>query len=174
MSVQFKPEYHYDTNEKRQYLNGKAIVFHCHHYICLFTQLADDAKLFNGEQLLRETAEETFYQLLTDYAAHNCDVKTTDDRRSIAEQYFAFVGLGALTLSITESGGSASMPYSHVDEGWIKKWGTREQAVNFVGQGYIAAACAFINNLPCASYQAQETQSKVAGAAGSTFAIERI
>ena len=174
MPVQFKPNYHYDTDEKRQYLNGKSIVFHCHHYICLFTQLADDAKLFNGEQVLRETAEETFYQLLNDYAAENSTVKTIEDRCSIAEQYFAFVGLGALSLSVTETGGSVAMPYSHIDEGWIKKWGTREEAVNFVGQGYIAAACAFIYNLPCASFRAEETQSIVAGADGSTFVVESI
>ena len=31
-----------------------------------------------------------------------------------------------------------------VDQGWIKKWGQRDKPVNYIGQGFIAAAL----NLP--------------------------
>ena len=173
MPATFEAECRYDTTEKRQYINDSAIVFHCHHYICLFTQLADDAKLFNGEQLLRETAQETFFTVLSDYAAKHPNLVTQDDKKDIAEQYFAFVGLGALSFDTNEQGGMVTMPYSHVDEGWIKKWGNRKDAVNFIGQGYIAAACAFIYGLPANSFNASETQSKVAGATQSTFTVTR-
>ncbi|WP_444994630.1 hypothetical protein [Aliikangiella sp. IMCC44359] len=174
MSVQFEVDSKYNTNDKRQYINGNAIVFHCHHYISLFTQLADDAKLFEGEKHLRDAAEETFYAVLLSYMKEHPDIESCNDKKTIAEQYFAFIGLGQIKIEISENGGNVEMPYSHVDEGWIKKWGNRDKSVNFIGHGFIGAAFAVINNLPCGSYQVIETQSKVNGADISKFTVTKL
>ena len=65
------------------------------------------------------------------------------------------------------------MDNSHVDEGWIKKWGNRDKPVNFIGQGYVAAALAAIYDLPAGSYDVYETQSIVSGADTSRFSLVR-
>ncbi|MET1254733.1 hypothetical protein [Aliikangiella maris] len=174
MSVQFEVDAKFDENDKRQYINNQATVFHCHHYISLFTQLADDAKLFSGEKHLYDTAEETFYQVLNEYMKSHPNVSNQADKVSIAEQYFSFVGLGQLTLTVdSDAGGKAEMPFSHVDEGWKKKWGEFDKSINFIGQGFIAAAFAMINGQPVGSYHVTEVESQVCGADKSTFTIEK-
>ena len=64
---EFEIDHRFDQNSDRHYVNGACTVLHCHHYATLCTQLADDAKEFEGERLLKEAAEETFYGVLKDY-----------------------------------------------------------------------------------------------------------
>ncbi len=68
---------------------------------------------------------------------------------------------------------AARMDHSHVDEGWKKKWGKREEPVNFIGQGFLAAAMAAVYDLPSGSYEVREQQSIVAEAEASRFTIVR-
>jgi len=172
MSVEFKATQIFDDERMRHYLNGELSVMHCHHYSTLFSQLADDAEMFNGPTLLAEAAEESFYPILNKYFEEN-DIDSLEDRTSIAEQYYGFVGLGQVKITPRDQGGSAQMQHSHVDEGWKKKWGTRNDAVNFIGQGYLAAALSAINSDGCGTYKVQETQSIVSGADTSEFTITR-
>jgi hypothetical protein len=160
----------FDAEKCRQYLNDEVTVFHCHHYTSLFTQLADDAKMFDGARHLRDAAAESMGPVLTRYCADN-GIESANEKIDIAQQYFAYVGLGALSIDL--AAGTAEMTHSHVDEGWVKKWGNREQPVNFIGQGFIAAACALANGDSPANYSVVETQSIVSGAPVSTFTITK-
>ena len=172
MLMEFKANQRLDTERMRHYLNDELSVLHCHHYTALLTQLADDARLLNGPQLLAEASEESFYPILVKYFNDN-DVETLEDRVSIVEQYFSFVGLGQLKITVDEDGGSAEMMYSHVDEGWRKKWSNRDRPVNFVGQGFLAAAFSAITDNDPGSFKVDETASIVLGAEKSRFNIER-
>lgn len=172
MSVEFKANQVFDGEKMRHYLNDELSVMHCHHYSTLFSQLADDAEMFNGPTLLAEAAEESMYPVLVKYFNEN-NIDSIEDRARIAEQYYAFVGLGQIKITPREQGGSARMQHSHVDEGWIKKWGNRNEAVNFMGQGYLAAAFSAINGDDKGTYQVQETQSIVSGANTSEFTITK-
>lgn len=167
---ELKMESKFDADKSRQYLNNELTVFHCHHYTALFSQLADDAKIFKGAKLLADSAAESMLIPLKKYCTDN-NISSTEDKVSIAEQYFAYVGLGTLKLDI--SGNSAVMPSAHVDDGWVKKWGTRDKAVNFIGQGFVAAAFALANGDAVSSYEVSETQSIVSGADSSNFTITK-
>jgi predicted hydrocarbon binding protein len=145
---------------------------HCHHYSTLFSQLADDAQMFQGPKLLSDASEESFYPVLVKYFQEN-NVSSIEERAAIAEQYFSFIGLGQIQINVTDQDCSAQMKHSHVDEGWIKKWGKRDEPVNFIGQGYLAAAFSAINGQECGSYKVQETQSIVSGQTTSQFTITR-
>lgn len=161
---------YFDPEKCRQYLNDDVTVFHCHHYSTLFTQLADDAKMFNGAQHLSDAMAETSFDVLSRYCeAH--DIASTAERVEIAQQYYAYVGLGRVELDLEKA--CAEMPHSHVDEGWIKKWGQRETPVNFMGQGFIAAAFALAQGGQPADYQVSETQSIVSGAETSRFTVNK-
>ena len=63
------------------------------------------------------------------------------------------------------------MVHSHVDEGWIKKWGKRDEPVNFIGSGYIAALFAAVLGKSTRSFDVKETASIVSGADKSEFVV---
>jgi len=170
--ARFIAERKFDSKRMRHYLNGIQTVLHCHHYASLYSQLADDAKLLHGDKLLQQAAEETFYSVLTDYYAKN-NLRDVVDKTSVAEDYFRFVGMGEVCINVQGNGGTAEMPHSHVDEGWIKKWDRREHPVNFIGQGFLAAAFAAITGNKSGTFSVTETQSIVSGATTSKFEINK-
>lgn len=155
-----------------QYVNGEAAVLHCHHYATIFTKLALTTPGLNGPQNLFDAMEETSYLTLHRYFLVE-DIKGTQERKSITQQYYALAGLGYLTLDVDMSGGRASMRHSHVDEGWIKKWGKNGRPVNHMGRGYIAGALSAVFGESVGTYHVRETQSIVTGAATSEFTIKR-
>jgi hypothetical protein len=169
--VEFIAQQKFDRKRMRHYLNGEVSVLHCHHYASLFTQLALDAQQFNGPCLLTQTSTESFYTPLKNYYKKN-KIKEIPDRLAIAEQYFAFMGLGQINFECTDIDAVVTMKHSHIDEGWLKKWGPRKSRINFFGEGYIRAACAAIFDLPRpADIKVTETQSIVCGASSSRFTV---
>ena len=170
--VQLKLEHKFDANRKRHYLNNVLTVLHCHHYATLFTQLALDAKeLVDGTKILKESAEDVFFEVLTDYFREN-GIAGTTDRLDLAVQMFSAIGMGKMDIvSGEENGGEVDMPFAYVDEGWLKKWGKYKEPVNFIGAGYIAGMFAAVFGKPTRTYQVTETQSKVMGAEKSHFKI---
>lgn len=164
----------FDASRCRHYINNVTTVMHCHHYASLYTQLADDAgEMFDGHKILHDTSEETFYPILTDYFNKH-SIKAVEERISIVEQYWAFAGMGKLFINeASREGGKAEMPFSHLDAGWLKKWGHREKPVNFISCGYLAAAFASIFNFPLGSFEVRETRSIVAKNEKSEFNIRK-
>lgn len=170
MSVKFKAEKIFDFKTKRFYLNNEPTVLHCHHYTTLLTQLANDAAKFNGPQIMFSTAEETFYSILAKYFKEN-NVVSFDDKASIVEQYYAYIGLGLMKININES--SVELIHSHLDEAWLKKWSVSEKPVNYITQGFIAAAFSAITDNTPETFNVQEIQSIACGTETSKFIIEK-
>ena len=163
----------FDSKACRHTINGQMHVLHCHHYATLYCQLADDAKMFDGKTLLRKAAEISFVPMLK-RLMEDAGVSSISEKVTIVEDYWRFSGMGLLTMErVGGMSASAVMTRSHVDEGWIKKWGKRNAPVNFIGQGYLNAAMAAIYDLPIGSYSVQENQSIVSGAEASLFSLFR-
>lgn len=157
----------------RHLLNGSTYVLHCHHYATLYCRLADDADLFDGKALLRAGCEAAFVPELEKFFEKQ-DAYEVSERVELVEQYFKFVGLGILEFErVGSMAASARLNSSHVDEGWIKKWGNREAPVNFIAQGFLAAAMAAIYEEPIGAFETKEQQSIVSGAEASLFTIVR-
>lgn len=168
--INFIGEQVYDSKLMRHFLNGSATVLHCHHYAALCTKLALDATNSGGPELLADASAETFGQLLKKYLREH-DIKTVSDRIAIAEQYFAFVGLGEIKFEGEADGGTVSITHSHVDEGWLKRWGQNDRPINYIGQGYIKGAWAAIFDRKPSTLNVEEVQSIVCGAPMSRFSI---
>ena len=168
----FKLEHVFDANKKRHYLNDFLTVLHCHHYATLFTQLALDAKeLVDGTQLLTESVEDVFSEVLSNYFKKN-GISDAKAKMDIAVQMFSAIGMGKMTIvSGDEKGGEVVLPLAYVDEGWIKKWGKHKEPVNFIGAGYISGMFAAVFGKPSRTYKVTETQSKVMGAEQSHFKV---
>jgi len=166
--MHFKTKHEFDPVRNRHYLNNVCSVIHCHHYATLYTQLAEDASHFEGERILKETSENIFYRVLHDYYIHENIVKS-EDRRTVAEDYWRIVGMGLISFHINKDVVTAEMSYSHIDEGWLRKWGSRNKPVNHITAGFVAAVAAMVNNKPPRSYQVQENKSLVCGDRTSAF-----
>ena len=158
----------FDPKICRHYLNGQVSVLHCHHYSTLYTQLAVDA----GEtDLLADVAEDTFYNLLTSYyKSHNID--NIEDRIDIAIQYYATVGLGKMQVNfLGDESGEVELLVSHLDKGWIKKWGNYDKPVNFITVGYIKGMFSAVFCKPTKTFKASEIKSIVMGDNSSIFKV---
>jgi hypothetical protein len=159
----------YDSKNNRLFINNVKTVIHCHHYAVLYTQLALDAVDYDGVRHLQEAAESTFYDLLAGYYTKQ-NVETAGDKIQIAEDYWQFAGMGRIRFTgVGKYEGRAEMDYSHIDEGWLKKWGGAETPVNFIACGFMAAVVALANEKPARSYRVTETQSLAAGDKASVF-----
>jgi hypothetical protein len=164
-------DHDFDPVPCRHSINGWTMVLHCHHYSTLYTQLADDCGFMDARTLLAQVAEDSFYEVLVDYF-EEFEIEELRERIGIAEQYFAALGLGKLSVTFAgPDAGEAQLSHSHVDQGWIKKWGRRDKPVNFIGCGYIAALFAAVFDRAPRAYNVREVQSIVCGSDKSKFEI---
>jgi len=167
-----KLTHRFDADRCRHYIGDLVSVLHCHHYATLFTQLGIDAKdLVDGTKILKEVTEDVAHGVLTKYYSQN-GVSDPQERLEIGQQLYSFYGLGKMTLvSPSAGGGTVEMSTTHVDEGWIKKWGKAKTPVNYIGAGFLAGLFAAAFDKPVRTYQVEEKQSRAMGAAKSIFAV---
>ncbi len=167
------PVLEYDSARARIHINGETYSCHSHNCTSLYLQLADDARLFEGERLLRESAEDAFYrQLLLRFDRSGKD--TLAERVETAQQYHASMGLGQLRIDCAGLAmGEATLLHSHADEGWLRRFGKRETPINYITQGFLAAFFSATHGLPPRSYEVAEIKSIVTGSSASEFLIAR-
>jgi len=172
MDVQLKLEEHFDPERKRHYTNGHQTVYHCHHYSTLYTQLAVELEGEGAVDIMLSVADESFGGWLKDYFESQ-GVTDREERTRLAELYWKNAGMGLVSIETSDEGsGTATMPYSHLDEGWLKKNKPTDRSVNFFTQGFLAGAFAAIYDKPHGSYQVVETKSLVTGDDESAFEIK--
>lgn len=166
-----KYNHHFDQKTKRHSINGVQSVFHCHHYMALYAQLAVDA----GEtELLKECSRDSFRKVLDTYFSENPCIDTIQTKVDIACQYYALFGLGKMNVVfLGDESGEVELLASHTDDGWKKKWGQYDKPVNYLTAGFIEALFESVLGFAPRSFSAIETQSIVMGADKSTFKITR-
>jgi hypothetical protein len=161
----------FDPRTCRHLVDGQPYVMHCHHYAALYTQLAEDCGMLDGRKLLAEVAEDAFYQFLSEYFRKH-EIGSVADRIAAGEDYYRRTGMGILkVLSAGRDYGEVELPSSHLDRGWIKKWGKHNRPVNHLTRGFIASLFAAVFDRPPRSYAVNETASIVCGAPQSRFEI---
>ncbi|MEW6348818.1 MAG: 4-vinyl reductase [Thermodesulfobacteriota bacterium] len=161
----------FDSAAKKHYLNEWNTVLHCHHYATIFTELAISARGFAGTEKLVASAEMVLGNWLKEYYRKE-SITVVATRVSVAEEYWRTIGMGLIRI-VADSPvrGSATMDYSHIDEGWLKKLGSSNQPVNFLTQGFLAGVFSALFGKPFGSYAVVETHSLVMGAEASRFEI---
>lgn len=162
--------YTLDDDTFRHYLNGHCVVMHSHHYLALITKLVEDLGEIGGTQILVEVVEESMREILDDYIRKHGPL-SPQQRVAMGSEYYSVFGLGKLHFSGDESGGEVRIVSSHLDEGWVRKWGERETPVNYFTCGYLAAVFGAAFDKPTGSYRVREEASIVSGAAAGKFAV---
>jgi hypothetical protein len=165
---------HFESDRCRHIADGMTIVLHCHHFATLTTQLANDCSMVDAKKLLAESSEDAFHTILANYYEQNgiCNLK---ERIEIAERYFSDIGLGKLKVNYAGTyAGEIELRHSHVDEGWLKKWGKSSEPVNHIGRGYATALFSALFGKQKRSYFAKECQSIACGAQTSIITVTDI
>ena len=161
----------FDTASCRHKIADDTVVLHCHHFSSLYTQLAMDCSMLDAKALLAECSEDAWKDFLGEYYRANGITKLAE-RIALAEQAFAAAGLGRMRVTCAGSeSGEVTLESSHLDSGWLKKWGQSNSPVNFIASGFISALFAAAFNRPVRSYVATETQSIACGAPCSRFTV---
>lgn len=164
----------YDNVRCRHVAGDQTLVLHCHHFAALTTQLANDCSLLDAKKLLGECSEDAFYTVLTNYYRDK-NIKELRERIAIGERYFAEAGLGCMNVVFAGwSAGEVELKRSHVDEGWVKKWGASPIPVNHIGCGYVTAMFSAIFDRQKRTYLAAERQSIACGADVSVITVTDI
>ncbi|MGB9080040.1 MAG: hypothetical protein WCD00_01995 [Desulfuromonadaceae bacterium] len=168
--MSLKLDFSLDNETFRHYINGHAVVMHSHHYLALITKLAEEFGDIGGPQLLMDVVEESMWAVLDDYVRKNGQT-TPLQRCTVGREYYSVYGLGKMKVAGTEKGGEVCLIRSHIDEGWIKKWGAHSKPINHFTCGYIAALFAVTFNKPVKSYTVIETKSMAATGTEGTFIV---
>ena len=153
----------FDENTFRHSINGHMFVLHCHHYLSLTSKLAEDFADIGGTKVLREVAEDAIRPVFDSYFSEN-GISDPTERIGIATEYFAFMGLGLMKVSGDASGGEVTLSHSHVDEGWVRKWGKHDKPINHFACGFTAAMFGAAYDKPARSFHVSEDSSIAMGA----------
>lgn len=148
---------------------GYQSVLHCHHYLTLTTQMAEDSDdLLGGVGILISTMEEVMFEVLGDYFRKN-KITALKNKVDVVESYFAFCGLGQMQIKhYGDFSCEAELLHSHIDEGWAKKWKKRNKPVGYVNRGYLQGALKAIDGQ---SWDSRETKCIVSGAKSSIIKL---
>jgi len=165
-------DFTFDPGTYRHYMNGQASVLHCHHYMCLTAKLAEDLHDIGGTRILQETAEDSVRPLFDDYFQKH-GVADPAERLRVGCEYYSVMGLGRVEMTGSSAGGEARLLRSHVDEGWLKKWGKHDKPVNHVTCGYLAALFAAAFDKPARTYAVMEVESVAVGASEGKFVVRQ-
>jgi hypothetical protein len=78
-----------------------------------------------------------------------------------------------MEVGFNQNGGTVILLRSHVDQGWLKKWGRTNSNINYFTCGYIAAMYAVAQKSPPGSFVVDEVESIVSGSNNSRFNVAR-
>jgi hypothetical protein len=167
-----KTNFSFDKKTYRHAMNGHESVLHCHHYMALTSKLALENDDIGGTRILQESAEDSIRPMLDSYFSEN-GISDPSERLQLGAEYFSIMGMGIMQISGTDQKGEVKLPHSHVDEGWIKKWGKSTKPVNHFTCGYVNAVFAAAFSLPARSFQSSEMASIATGDEGAIISVER-
>lgn len=163
----------FDADTYRHTINGHNFVLHCHHYMAFITKMAEDFADIGAVRVLREVAEDSIRPVLDSYFAEH-DITSPEDRLAIGAEYYAAMGMGLMEVSGSDLAGEVVLKHSHVDEGWLKRWGQNNKSINHFARGYVAAVFSAAFSKPARSYSVTETASIVTGAPESVLTVRAV
>jgi hypothetical protein len=166
-----KKEFTFDEKTYRHSTNGFVTVMHCHHYMSLLSKLAIEFDDIGGVRVLCESAEDSIRPMIDDYCMKN-NVASFEDKLDVGRQYYSVMGMGLMKVSGDKYQGEVTLTRSHVDQGWMKKWGNHDAPVNHWTRGYIAAMFAAAAGKSPRSYEVTEASSMVMGNTTSIFTVK--
>ncbi len=170
-------DYNIEWNKKTntRLVEGKQLVFHCHHYNCHLQKTIEDAKMIDGKGIQTNTAREVAYEHFIKAFTSHPELNTPKMRLAFAAKLFQIQGFGIVNFGkTTENGGIVKCPVSHYAKGWITKWGKRKTPTCHFNTGWIAGVLAAAYNKQRYHFEVTETQCEAVKGKGCSFKVEVI
>lgn len=166
-----KVEQRFEPKSCRHFVNDQSYVLHCHHFSTLYTQLAlDAANLIDAPAILTAAAEDSFRPVFDNLFC--AEELLLEEKMMAVQEYYSFAGLGEMKIAcMGQDGGEVILYHSHLDEGWLKKWGQAEKPVNFITRGLLAAFFSAAYHKPSRFYSVREDESIACGAQVSKLVV---
>ncbi len=158
------------TNQRL--VEGKSLVFHCHHYNCFLQRTLEDAKIVDGKGIQIESAREVAFEQFTKAFEDHQKLKTAKQKLKFASNFFQIAGFGLIDFSKTNTeGGTVTCPVSHYAKGWVAKWGKRKTPMCYFNTGWIAGVMAAAYNKELYDYDVRETKCEAVKGKGCKFEV---
>jgi hypothetical protein len=109
--------------------------------------------------------------IFDDYIVKN-NLTSAQDKCNVGREYFSVFGLGKMIVSGNDNGGEVRLVHSHIDEGWVKKWGNHDKPINHFACGYIAAMFGAAFDKPLNTYAVTEAASIAVGDPENKFIVK--
>jgi predicted hydrocarbon binding protein len=100
------------------------------------------------------------------------NLTSAPDKCNVGREYFSVFGLGKMIVSGNDKGGEVRLVRSHIDEGWVKKWGNHDKPINHFACGYIAAMFGAAFDKPLNTYAVKEAASIAVGDPENKFIVK--
>ncbi len=162
-------------NDRNAYLmQEEPMIFHCHHYNCFLQKLIEStSEYINVQRILVDSAQEVSYSIFRSFFDTN-ELNAADKIAAIAELH-RYCGYGTLDLSgANENGGEVSSNSNHYVEGWLTKFGKRnedESGVALFTAGFIAGALDAAYDQELGTFGAEQISCKTKGDSENIFKI---
>ncbi len=158
--------------ENVRLVEGKPLVFHCHHYNCHLQKTIEDSRIVDGKGIQLTAAREVAFEHFTKAFANHSELKEPKERLAFAENFFRLAGFGLVDFSkVSKNGGFVTCPSSHYAKGWVVKWGKRKTPMCFFNAGWIAGVLAAAYDGQRFTYDVQETMCEAVTGKGCTFQV---
>jgi len=169
--MSLRVDYSHDNETHRNFLNGQPVVMHSHHYLALIAKLVEEQSDIGAAKILRDSVEDSMRAVFEDYIEKN-GLASAQDRCNVGREYYSAFGLGKMVITGDEHGGEVRLIRSHVDEGWVQKWGVHGSPINHFTCGYVAAMFAAAFKKPSKSYVVTEVASIATGDSEGRFIVK--
>jgi hypothetical protein len=150
-------------------------VYHCHHYNLFHDQTIDDALGEEEGARVRTTAAHNAFRELLGAVFDASGAHTPAERISLANEVFAWMGQGRMTLDVTSTGGKARAASLHYGYAWREKYGARvkrSEPADAVAAGFASAATELAFGLAWDGIAAREHKCLATRDAECEFTLE--
>ena len=155
-------------------VEGKSLVFHCHHYNCFLQKTIEGPQSVKGKEILTDVAREVGFEQMSKAFNDHTELKTPEEKLGFATEFFKIAGFGIIDFSkIHAKGGVVTTPTSHYSRGWLSKWGTRATPGCHFNTGWMAGVLAAAYKKDMNHYNSIETKCEsMTGNSGCEYRIE--
>jgi len=167
----------WDKNNNVRIVEGKSLVFHCHHYNCFLQKSIEGPKTINGKEILTDEALKTSYEHFTKAFSDHKELKAPKERLMFASMFFQVAGFGIVRFNsaftgVSEKGGKVFCSVSHYAKGWVSKFGKRDTPCCHFNTGWISGALAAAFDKERYYYITKETKCEAVSGKGCTYLVE--
>ena len=154
-------------------VEGKSLVFHCHHYNCFLQKTIEGPEDVDGKSILTDAARGTAYEHFTTAFSNHADLATPEQKLGFASEFFRIAGFGLVDFSNAgEEGGVVKCPTSHYARGWLSKWGARKTPCCYFNTGWIEGVMAASYRKGKDHYKAEETRCEAVDGKGCEYKVK--